>query len=631
MVLKNIDYFSSFRKIYSILYSNSSSSRAETIINDLSKLLLISLSYNDVESKKLINQFLTNKKKANESLIKIIKKISGKDFKDYEKFSVDDKSLKESLNLILNLELNKSPSHILGDAFQALIGPNLRGDKGQFFTPNSVVKCIIEILSPKPNTKLIDPASGTGGFITEAFNYSKNKNFKFSKLISIEKDKDLFIFSKSLLKVINVKNNSTYNFNSLDLRNYNNLDKFNSPFNADYVVTNPPFGSKIPVTEGEILKQFDFGYVWKYSKKHNSWFRTNNLLIKQDPQILFLELCIKFLKKNGKMAIILPEGVFGNKSSGYVWDFLRNCGTIFGLIDCPRTTFQPSTDIKTNILFFKKQDKIIKHKTKIAVALCCEHDRRGKKFDENLNKDDFSKIGKDWFSKKPNICFQLEIPNKYYFVPRYYDKVVNQKILKNTKLFNSKILTIGEMIDKNWIKIRKGNEIGSDQYGTGDIPFVRTSDISNFEISIDPTNSVSEEIYKKYSKDQNLKIDDILFVVDGRYRIGRTAILNKHNVKCIVQSHFKIISINKSVSPINAFEFVYLLSLENVQNHIRSLIFIQSTLGSIGSRIKEIKIPIPVKKDKIFINKVNDFKKSLNERSKHLNILKEIDSKLVEI
>jgi type I restriction enzyme M protein len=100
------------------------------------------------------------------------------------------------------------------------------------------------------------------------------------------------------------------------------------------------------------------------------------------------------------------------------------------------------------------------------------------------------------------------------------------------------------MISKKWISIRKGHEVGSDAYGTGDIPFIRTSDISNFEISIDPTKSVSEEVYDRYSKEQNLKAGNILMVVDGRYRIGRSAVLHSYNSKCIAQSHLRIISVN---------------------------------------------------------------------------------------
>jgi type I restriction enzyme M protein len=148
------------------------------------------------------------------------------------------------------------------------------------------------------------------------------------------------------------------------------------------------------------------------------------------------------------------------------------------------------------------------------------------------------------------------------------------------------------MAKKGYLRIRKGHEVGAEAYGTGDIPFVRTSDIANFEISIDPTRSVNEEVYRQYADQQKLAPGDILLVSDGRYRIGRTAILHDYDYRCIVQSHIRIITVTRR-SPINAVELLYLLSLPMVQHQIRNLVFIQSTLGSLGKRLLEVRLPLP--------------------------------------
>ncbi|KAF1678732.1 N-6 DNA methylase, partial [Bacillus sp. SKDU12] len=176
-----------------------------------------------------------------------------------------------------------------------------------------------------------------------------------------------------------------------------------------------------------------------------------------------------------------------------------------------------------------------------------------------------------------------------------------------------------------YITIRKGHEIGSDAYGTGEIPFIRTSDISNLEISMDPTNSVSEEIYNQYSKTQNLQEGDILFVFDGRYRIGNTAILNKYNLKCIVQSHIKIISLSEE-APFNPYEFLYLLNLPEVKNQIRNLVFIQSTLGTLGKRMEEIRVPI-INPSLEWESRISDFRETIEQRSYLLTKLKTFEHK----
>ena len=186
------------------------------------------------------------------------------------------------------------------------------------------------------------------------------------------------------------------------------------------------------------------------------------------------------------------------------------------------------------------------------------------------------------------------------------------------------------MISKKWISIRKGHEVGSESYGTGDIPFVRTSDITNFEVSIDPTKSVSEEVYNSVCAEQNLKPGTILMVVDGRYRIGRCAILHEFNYKCIAQSHLRIISVSEK-APFTPFELLYLLSLGSVQRDIRSLVFIQSTLGSLGGRIKEIKIPVPTKRKIEFADAINIFTDAITKRAHLLSVLLGFEESTIEL
>ena len=119
-------------------------------------------------------------------------------------------------------------------------------------------------------------------------------------------------------------------------------------------------------------------------------------------------------------------------------------------------------------------------------------------------------------------------------------------------------------------------------------------------------------------------------VVDGRYRIGRCAILHEFNYKCIAQSHLRIITVEKS-APFSPFELLYLLSLSSVQRDIRSLVFIQSTLGSVGSRIREIKIPVPDVRNAEFSTLVESFTEALTARAKLLNVLSCFDEATVEL
>ncbi|MBD5529747.1 MAG: N-6 DNA methylase, partial [Lachnospiraceae bacterium] len=386
----------------------------------------------------------------------------------------------------------------------------------------------------------------------------------------------------------------------------------------DVILTNPPFGSKIGITDKKLLSEYEFGHSWTYSNKDNTWYKMNNIIKSQDPQILFIELCMKLLKEGGRMAIVLPEGLFGNRSQGYIWAYLREHGNILAMIDCPRNTFQPSTDTKTNVLVYEKGNKKYE-KVKIAVAKNCGHDRRGRTINSNNESlpDDFISIGIEYSNKNSEWWKSVNLKGEY-FVPRYFE---NDTLISEYK-DNKRFVSVGELVAKGYLNIHSGHEVGSDAYGTGTIPFIRTSDLSNFEISSDPTNSVSEEIYEQYAKQQNLKEGDILFIADGRYRIGKTAIINKYNIKCVIQSHIDIFSLSED-APIEPYEFVYLMNLKIVQDQIRNLVFIQSTLGTLGNRIKEIQIPLPIR-DEEWIKKIHVFQNNIETRAKILSQLNTI-------
>lgn len=475
------DYFDAFRKLYYHLYSNSNASRAERIIGDLSKLLLVALCKNsDAACRKQIDAFLSGEGGANTLLLPVLKRRYKKIFGVDDKFHLDDNSLRFGLSAISNLDLYGAQSHLLGDAFQALIGPNLRGDKGQFFTPRSIVRCMISVLSPKDGAKIVDPACGTAGFLTEAAAYLESKRRSPGILIGIDKDSDLFVFASALTELAAPDSSVVINANSLDIAALQRIDSKQSPFNADLVLTNPPFGAKIPIREPEILCQYELGFVWEYSKENDSWKKTSVLRSSEDPQTLFIELCVKLLKPGGSLGIVLPEGVFGNSGSGHVLDYLRGQGEIFGLIDCPRTSFQPGTDTKTNILFFRKKQKPSNSTVKIAVALSCGHDRRGRttKADGTPFPDDFSAIARDWTAKQHDFWFESPVRNKYYLVPRYYDRKTELLLERDAKRLNATTTSFEEMISRGWISIRKGNEVGSE--ATGQVKF-RLSGLQTFQ------------------------------------------------------------------------------------------------------------------------------------------------------
>lgn len=612
-----------FKDLYYHLYSNSSSSRSERILADLSKLIMVSLAFSRGRLLKEVRAFKLREGSANDLLIPALRREYNFAIQDAESFSLDDESLRHSLGILEKIDLAQSPSHTFGDAFQALMGPRLRGDKGQFFTPRSVVRGMVDILKPKSGMSIIDPACGTGGFLSAALDALHMENLE-GTVTGIDKDSDLSLLATALSAVHAGKQKiQVHNANSLSLDALRSAGVRMGEY--DLVLTNPPFGAKIGITDKPTLSNFELGRNWEYNDKKSVWQSTELVRPSQDPQVLFLELGVKLLRDGGKMGIVLPEGLFGNSRSGYVWDFLRANGSIEALIDCPRTTFQPGTDTKTNILIFRKDAKP-RPSTKVwvAVAYSCGHDRRGRSVLANGDRvpDDFESIAADWNIKSANrkLWSNVSLSNPYYLVPRYYDQFLTDEVAADATRLGSVVTSLGDLIADGYLNIRKGNEVGSEAYGSGEIPFIRTSDIHNFEASSDPTNCVSEEIYLQYRSQQNLKSGDILMVVDGRYKIGRCAILHDWNKKCVVQSHIKILSLTKKAK-FNPYALLYGLSLPSVQSEIRRLVFIQSTLGGLGQRIAEIRLPDP-RQSESWSDTLNGFQMAIAKRAEYAAFLR---------
>lgn len=609
----SFDYSACFKSIYYQLYSNSSTSRAERIISDITKILLCKL-VAELENIQDLDTF------SGSALLSILKEHYPQCCEQYADFSLSDYDIRAVFSTLNNVSLLNAPSHIIGDAFQAIIGPRVRGDKGQFFTPKELVECMVRIVNAPNGSVIIDPACGTGGFLTEAYLYAKASSCvdeNSIRLIGVDKDRDMADMALATTEIISQGNSAVYNRNSLEILSPNcNLHHLIE--SADVILTNPPFGAKIGITDESLLRLYDFGYNWTYSEKEQTWYKLNTLVKNQAPQVLFLELCIRLLKPGGTMAIVLPEGIFGNKTLGYIWAYLKKHGRVLGMIDCPRNTFQPSTDTKTNVLIYQK-GSTFSDTVPVAVAKNCGHDKRGRVTNSQNEPlpNDFELIAKTYANDTSESVWKKVQLFGSYFVPRY---LAGKSVVHDS----TEYISIGEMIRKGYLKIKSGKEVGSEAYGTGTIPFVRTSDIINFEISSDPTNAVSEDIYSLLAPQQNLAIGDILFIADGRYRIGKTAIITKYNIKSLIQSHIEILSLSEN-APFTPYEFLYCLNSNEVQEQVRSLIFIQSTLGTLGNRIQEIVVRLPNRTIE-WNEKIHAFQRNIEMRAECLHMLRQSEN-----
>jgi type I restriction enzyme M protein len=526
---------------------------------------------------------------------------------------IDEPNLQYVVLKLQPYAISEASRDAIGDAFEHFILPSLRGSQGQFFTPRNIAQTIAQILDPLPNESVIDPACGTGGFLTGVASLFPDSS-NIPTLFGIDKDEFLVKVSQLHLAILNITNSRIYCENSLDICERWNDETQQTIIlnNFDVVLTNPPFGVKIPISDHKVLQKYELAYKW--IKKDNNWIKSKKLKERLPPQVLFIERCLQLLKPGGRMGIVLPDGIFGNINDRYIIDYILQNFTILAIISCSHLTFMPHTHIKTSLLFIEKTPPKNDYPIFAAIADKIGHDKNGKTLyltDENgtflLNEDgdkiihdDFPSIVKNYqkYKKGDNLVYsslgfilhKQEIIDGI-LIPAYYNPAI-KFLLQKYQDQDYTLISIKDLINSGMISIARGHEVGAKYYGTGTIPFVRTSDIINLEINNDPLKQVSQEIYEQYRSKQDIQQGDILFVNDGTYLIGRTAMVSSEETEIIIQSHLKKIRVIKE-EIIDKYLLLWSLNTNIVQKQIKSKIFIQATISTLGNRLEELILVIP--------------------------------------
>lgn len=427
---------STFKAIRNYLAANAiGATRDEVLAQQLINLIFCKIFDERFTAPKSIVRFRVGLNESNEEVRERIEKLFAdvkakykEVFTKEDTISLDDNSIAYIVGELQNYCLVEAERDVLADAFETFIDHALKGGQGQFFTPRNVVKMMVEILNPDDSEMIIDPACGSGGFIIESLRYIWNniitryKEMGWTDSAIMEEkidvankcirgiDKDYFLskIAKSYMAIMGDGKGGVFCEDSLE-RPENWSTKTRQKIHMgdfDVILTNPPFGSKIPVTGEEKLKQYELAHKWKNKKGTNDWEK-GKLAEKEAPQILFIERCYQLLKFGGRLAIVLPDGVFGNNQLGYIRKYIAERFRLVAVIDIPLETFMPNTGTKTSILIAQKmriEEIPENYPVFMCVAETCGHDRRGNIKEE----DDIALISSqfDSWAKENNFSFK---------------------------------------------------------------------------------------------------------------------------------------------------------------------------------------------------------------------------------
>lgn len=248
--------------------------------------------------------------------------------------------IRQVVNALNQIDFNKAEDrHVFGDIYETILRDlQSAGNYGEFYTPRALTEFITEMINPRLGEKVLDPACGTGGFLTSAIENIRKQDVKgVEDLKTLEKTIHGMEF-KPLPFMLCVTNLILHD---IEVPNVDYTDSLNREYTSigqkdrvDVILANPPFGAS--VTDGA-------------ETNFPQNFRTT------ESADLFLVLMIRYLKDGGRAGIVLPDGsLTGDGVKQRIRQhLLENCN-LHTIVRLPNSVFQPYASVATNLLFFEK-------------------------------------------------------------------------------------------------------------------------------------------------------------------------------------------------------------------------------------------------------------------------------------
>ena len=336
-----------------------------------------------------------------------------------EQISLSDYGIAYVASEIAKYSFLDATVDVKGTAYETIVSNTLKQEAGQFFTPRNVIKCMVDIINPTENCRVLDPACGSGGFLVMVLDKVRHqiakeiypelsgalleakansdavnervRHYAENMIFGFDFDPDLKKAAKMNMVMAGDGHSNIYNINSLEYPNgslpdipkvtasvaqsvqqkgdLEACDNAYSLENAmgkfDCIFTNPPFGSKV-----EVASTIAANYELKAFTA---------------PEVLFIEQCYNFLKPGGKMAIVLPDGILGNPNTESVRKWILEHFKLIASVDLPVETFLPQVGVQASLLFLQKKtalEKLVDIKNEnydvfMAIAEKVGKDRRG--------------------------------------------------------------------------------------------------------------------------------------------------------------------------------------------------------------------------------------------------------------
>ncbi|WP_079077963.1 N-6 DNA methylase [Streptomyces sp. CdTB01] len=314
-------------------------------------------------------------------------------FKPTDEITLSDGALAFIVSELAPYDLSGTDVDAKGIAYQELVGINLRGDRGQYFTPRGAVNLMVEILNPQEDETVLDPTCGTGGFLQATLNHlhhtwqkqegtfgfpdddEQRERFRDRLKAYAEKhlfgaDFDRFLVRATTMNIMTLAETTgnVFHMDSLAFPQGHlpdvELAKKQIPLGeeVDVLLTNPPFGADIPVSDESVLASFRDGIAksWGRNKETGKVEASGTSTpASMAPEQLFIQRAIEWVKPGGRIGIVLPNGILSNPgpTDEAIRRYILEHCWVLASIELPVETFivDANVNILTTLLFLKRK------------------------------------------------------------------------------------------------------------------------------------------------------------------------------------------------------------------------------------------------------------------------------------
>ncbi|MFB7133853.1 class I SAM-dependent DNA methyltransferase [Streptomyces sp. NPDC056237] len=370
---KNGQLRSIFSRLLDVVVARDSrSTRSEAQLNELCNLLLLKLESDENSSYdpdrpvkfQLSRAGEAATAKAMREQFEALKMFRPEVFADHREgaLELDDHTIQEAVYELSNLNLKDVGPEAISSAFQVFRRANLKAGEGQYFTPQRVIAAAVKMMDVRLDDRIIDPACGTGGFLTEAFlslvdripsgdSAAAARTWAHRNVYGVDKDSINVKLTRAIMVGLGDGSVNVHIGDSIRedrwVKDYPQLERSLSDGSFTVVITNPPFGKNLKVSKVDARRN-GYDIAAAASRKKGEY-------VDLEIGLVFLERSYRLLMKGGRLGIILPETYFFSPTYKWLPEWLSERFILRGVLNIPMEAFQGFCRAKTNFYVFEKK------------------------------------------------------------------------------------------------------------------------------------------------------------------------------------------------------------------------------------------------------------------------------------